>query len=195
MDDKFFYKVLLLGSSTIGAKTSLLLRIVDNTFDDCQLSTLGFDFKDAMVNTDYGTAKLRIWDTAGQERFRAITENYCKKGFHCFILGYDITNRKSFEDIKNDFYNSIFENLGNQIKNPLIYLVANKIDLQDRIQVTDEEAKSFANEKKIPFFKVSAKTGEGVDILKNHIVKSLIKHFPKDEIKLHKTIISEEKKS
>ena len=65
MVDKFFFKILLLGNSTISAKTGLMLRIVDNTFDDCRLPTSGIDYKDLMVNTDYGTVKIRICDTAG----------------------------------------------------------------------------------------------------------------------------------
>ena len=183
MNDKYFFKIILLGPSATGAKSSLMIRMVENNFYESIVPTIGVEFKILNVLTENGTAKLQIWDTAGQSNFKKITSSYYK-GCHCFVLGYDITDKESFKLIKNDFFNSIFKNLkGNQVKNPLIYLVANKIDLQDRIEVTDEEAISFANEKKIPFFKVSAKTGEGVNFLKIDIVKSLIKQFPKSKIK------------
>jgi regulator of PEP synthase PpsR (kinase-PPPase family) len=52
----------------------------------------------------------------------------------------------------------------------------------------------FATEKKIPFFKVSAKTGEGADILLNHIINSLIKQFPLNNIKQKKDIKIDKKK-
>ena len=194
MDVKYIFKILLLGSSGTGAKTSLLNRIVDNVFDTPPVPTIGVDFKIYNVTTNNGIVKLQIWDTAGQDRFKNIRQCYYR-GCHCFILGYDITNKESFKEIKNDFYKSILENLeSNPVKNPLIYLVANKIDLQDRIEVPDEEAISFANEKQIPFFKVSAKTGEGVDNLINHIINSLIKQFPYNNIKQNKNITIEEKK-
>ena len=194
MDDKYIFKILLLGPSGTGAKTSLMDRIVGNTFDPTKLCTIGVDFKIYGIKTKYGIVKLQIWDLAGQERFRSLFYSHYK-GCHCFILGYDITDKDSFKDIKNTFYNLIFNNLGsNPIKNPLIYLVANKIDLQDRIQVPDEEAISFANEKQIPYFKVSAKTGEGVDNLINHIVNSLIKKFPNSIINQNKAITFDEKK-
>ena len=194
MDVKYIFKILLLGLPATGAKTSLFNRIVKNDFDESPTPTIGADFKNYNVTTNNGIVELQIWDTAGQERFRSIRISYYR-GCHCFILGYDITDKESFKKIKNDFYNSILDNLeSNPIKNPLIYLVANKIDLQDRIQVPDEEAISFANEKKIPFFKVSAKTGEGVDNLINHITNSLIKQFPNNIIKQNKNITIEEKK-
>ena len=92
-------------------------------------------------------------------------KNYFRSS-NCIILGYDITDKISFQSIKKEYFDKILDSLDvNQIKSPLIYLVANKIDLQDRIQVPDEEAMSFVNEKKIPYFKVSAKSGEGVDYL------------------------------
>ena len=44
--------------------------------------------------------KLQIWDTAGQERFRTITTAYYR-GAMGIMLVYDITNEKSFDNIKN----------------------------------------------------------------------------------------------
>ena len=194
MNDKYFFKILLIGSSSIGAKTSLMYRMVDNVFEEEILPTIGVDYKIYSVETKYGIIKLQIWDTCGQERFSAINDSY-HKGCHCFILGYDITNKESFSSAESTYYISILKNIkSNPVKNPLIYLVANKIDLQDEIRVPDEEAMQFANEKQIPYFKVSAKAGEGVDLLKDHIINSLIKQFPKNNIKQNKTITIDEKK-
>ena len=192
MNDKCIYKIMLLGPPATGAKTSLLMRITNNYFQEDTLSTMGLDYKFISHQTKYGIVKFQIWDTAGQARFRAIQKNYYR-GCHCFVLGYDITKKNSFDEIKNEFYNYIITE-ENPIKNPLICLVANKIDNQDNIQVLDEEAISFANDKKIPYFKVSAKTGEGVDILKNYIFNAIIEKFPSIDNKQNKTIKSNDKK-
>jgi len=40
------------------------------------------------------------WDTAGQERFRTITTSYYK-GAQAIIIVYDVTDRDSFDHIKN----------------------------------------------------------------------------------------------
>ena len=47
-------------------------------------------------------------DTAGQERFKAINTSYYRKA-DCCLLVYDITNRKSFEEIENYFNEKIKE--------------------------------------------------------------------------------------
>jgi len=44
--------------------------------------------------------KLQMWDTAGQEKFRTITSAYYK-GAQGIILVFDVTDRKSFDDVKN----------------------------------------------------------------------------------------------
>ena len=81
---------------------------------------------------------------------------YFFKGSNCFILGYDITNKNSFDDIKNDFFNRVTKFVNN---NELIYLVGNKIDLYENRTVSEEEALAYAKENNMKFFEISAKTG------------------------------------
>ena len=177
------FKLLLLGESCTGAKTCLLHRYIYNSFSSNLLSTIGIDFKIKIVQTDFGEIKLKLWDTAGQERYHTISSTYVK-GSHCIILGYDVTNRKSFEEIRKYWYNFVMKNKdGNS---PLIYLVGNKIDKIEYRVVSDEEGKSLANDLNMKYFGVSAKTGENVDILFNDIVNSLIKNFIYPEKKIQK---------
>jgi len=174
------FKIILYGPSFTGAKTSLLERIVNNKFE-IYLPTIGVDFKILNIESKYGIIKLMIWDFAGQEQFRNRVKSYFK-GAHCIILGYDITNKKSYKETKKSCYDFIIDNL-NKDNIPLFYLVANKIDLHDEIEIPDKDALSFAKEKKMEYFKISAKTGEGVDLLLNHIVNSLIKKYMQNIIK------------
>ena len=52
--------------------------------------------------------KLNIWDTAGQERFRALSKIFYQDA-NAAILVYDITDKKSFEQIKLYWVNQIKE--------------------------------------------------------------------------------------
>ena len=185
------FKLLLLGESGIGAKTSLVLRYTDNIFNAHHLTTFGMDFRNKIVQTDFGAIKLQIFDTAGQEKFRTINSTYVK-GSHCIILGYDVTDRQSFEEIRKYWYNFVMKNKGGI--SPLMYLVGNKIDkIEDRV-VSDEEGKSLANDLNMKYFGVSAKTGENVDILFDDIVNSLIKKYPINKIDVKKPKKKDNKK-
>ena len=159
------FKVLFVGDSCIGAKTSLIQRIVYNNFlYDMKTSSI----EEKKVSTPYGEINLKLYDTAGQERFRPLTISQYKNS-DCIIIGYSITRRKSFEDVLF-FYESIIKEKGDSV---IIYLVANQIDNKENEEVTEEEGRQIAEKLKIKFFQVSAKTGEGVDDLVNDIANTL----------------------
>jgi len=76
------------------------------------------------------------WDTAGQERFRTITSSYYR-GAHGIIIVYDITDRESFDNVKqwlNEIDRYACENVNK-------LLVGNKSDLDSKRQVDTSEAK------------------------------------------------------
>ena len=50
------------------------------------------------MNIEGKLFKLQIWDIEGEERFRTITKTFYKDA-HGYILLYEITNRKSFDNI------------------------------------------------------------------------------------------------
>ena len=71
----------------------------------------------------------------------------------CIIMGYDVTNKQSFEDIKTYWIDKI----KNRSNIDLIYLLGNKIDLKDKIEVDENEAKEFADKNNIKYFQISVK--------------------------------------
>ncbi|KAF2725056.1 ras-domain-containing protein [Polychaeton citri CBS 116435] len=94
-------KIVVLGSQGVG-KTSLVHRYVNNSFipPSKSQSTVGASFLTTRVNDPESntTIRLQIWDTAGQERFRSISKLYYR-GAHAAILCYDVTSKKSFEEM------------------------------------------------------------------------------------------------
>lgn len=69
-------------------------------------------------------------DTAGQERFRTITTAYYR-GAMGIMLVYDITDEKSFENIKN-WIRNIEENASADVEKMLL---GNKCELKEKRQV------------------------------------------------------------
>ena len=171
---EFIYKILLLGDSSVG-KTCFLMRYTDNTFQDIHMSTIGLDYKLKNVQLENGKmVKIQVWDTAGQDRFRSITKNYYK-GAHGIVLIYDVTENKSFENVKN-WMNQIKEEISDKVS---IILIGNKIDDEEHRKVTTEQGESMAKEFGIMFFECSAKTGENIDGIFNDLVRKVVDNFSK----------------
>ena len=152
------FKVLILGDPSVG-KSCFLIRYTEDTFQDVYLSTIGMDCKYKKVDLENGESiRLQLWDTAGQDRFRSITRNLYK-GAAGIILIYDVTNRKTFESIKN-WVESIRAEVSNKV---VIVLVGNKIDKKEQIDIKTEEGDNLAEEFNLPFFECSALTGENIN--------------------------------
>ena len=168
------YKILLLGDSSVG-KTCFLMRYTDNTFQEIHMSTIGLDYKLKNVQLDDGKlVKIQIWDTAGQDRFRSITKNYYK-GAHGIILIYDITNKKSFENVRT-WINQIKEEVSEKVS---IILVGNKIDDEEHRVVATEDGEKIAKELGLMFFECSAKSGVNIDSTFNELVKKTVENYSK----------------
>eukprot|EP00057_Strongylocentrotus_purpuratus_P012963 XP_011667437.1 PREDICTED: ras-related protein Rab-21 [Strongylocentrotus purpuratus] len=88
------FKVVLLGEGCVG-KTSLVLRYVENKFNDKHITTLQASFLNKKLNIGGKRVNLDIWDTAGQERFHALGPIYYRDS-NGAILVYDITDEDSF---------------------------------------------------------------------------------------------------
>ena len=153
----FLFKLLIIGDSGVG-KSCLLLRFSDNIFTDSFISTIGVDFKIRTVSIGGVKIKLQIWDTAGQERFRTITSSYYR-GAHGIIVVYDVTDQKSFDNIKK-WLKEIDTFAGSTVQK---LLVGNKSDLINERTVTTESGKGLADSLKIPFVETSAKDSTNVE--------------------------------
>ena len=104
--------------------------IIISTYKFSHLFFSGIDFKIRTIELDGKKIKLQIWDTAGQERFRTITTAYYR-GAMGIMLVYDITNEKSFENIKN-WIRNIEEHASADVEKMIL---GNKCDMNDRRQV------------------------------------------------------------
>ena len=167
------YKILLLGDSTVG-KTCFLLRYVDDSFLDLHVATIGLDYRlKTLILDEQKIVKVQLWDTAGQDKFRAITRNYYK-GASGIILIFDVTNVKSYENIKK-WINEIKEEISEKVA---IVLIGNKIDNVQERKISKEQGDKLASEIGVKFFETSAKTGEGINESVFFLVKKIFENDP-----------------
>jgi len=155
-------KLLVLGDSGVG-KTSLIHSFVSEEFRSDFKATLGADMSSKTFFIKDKKVEAQIWDTAGTERFRSMTMSHYRGADAC-ILVYDVTSHYSFERLSN-WRRDIIDSAG--IDNPETFpfvLFANKCDIpSSNWEVSNNEAKQWAEQKNMPLFLVSAKTGENVN--------------------------------
>ena len=84
-------------------------------------------------------------------------------------LCYDITSKKSFNELKDYWYEK--EAKLKAVGDPIFAVVANKNDLYQNAQVSDEEGKSFAKSINGIFQFTSAKFDHGIDSLFENIAQ------------------------
>ena len=179
-DYDYLYKILLIGNSSVG-KSSLLLRFVDSKWNETFVPTIGVDFKVKTMEVEGKKIKLQIWDTAGQERFKNITSNYYR-GAHGIMVVYDITETKSFKNITN----WLIEIEKNAKKDVYKLLIGNKIDLEEKREVSHTQAKDFADTYGMKFIETSAKNNNNVNESFQFLASEIMKLEEKDKDKLNK---------
>ena len=179
----FIFKVLLIGNSDVG-KSSLILRYVDQIWNDVFVPTIGVDFKVKSLQIDNKRVKMQIWDTAGQERFRNVISSYFK-GAHGILLIYDITARDSFKELEN-WLGEVERNATPQV---LKILIGNKCDLDEQRQITVDEGEAFAARNGMKFIETSAKNNTNVNEAFEALAKIMVESSNK------KNVIKVEKKT
>ena len=158
-DYNYLYKILILGDSFVG-KTNMLKRFLHDEFDLNTKETVGVEFgsKNFVMENKKDIVKAQIWDTAGQERYRSVTKAYYKGGKGALLV-YDITRKSTFENIDG----WIVDLKNNGDKDMMIVLIGNKSDLEEKREVSKEQAQEKAEQYNIAFLETSAKSGDNIN--------------------------------
>lgn len=158
-----------------------------DTFDDQYAATIGIDFLlKTMYLEDNKTIRLQLWDTAGQERFRSLIPSYIRDS-HVAVICYDITNKKSFENL-NKWIQDVKLERGDDV---IIVVVGNKSDLNNKRQVTMEECEAYLKSINGKFcIETSTKANHNVKQLFKKIASSLpdVETSTKDETTQPETV-------
>ncbi|KAF4123114.1 Ras-related protein Rab-5C [Geosmithia morbida] len=203
-------KLVLLGEAAVG-KSSLVLRFVNNDFQENKEPTIGAAFLTQKCNLPSRTIKFEIWDTAGQERFASLAPMYYRNA-QAALVAYDLTKPTSLIKAKH----WVAELQRQASPGIVIALVGNKLDLTsdstggaaggsnddadddaegggggddaaegsgDARKVSTEEARAYAEEESLLFFETSAKTGHNV----SEVFTAIANAIPETSLKSART--------
>ena len=166
MDECIDLKICFVGESGVG-KTLMIQRYVNGTYNENMEKTTSpcYCNKKLMLNDNF-LINLDLWDIGnGQEKYRSFHKNFIENS-NIAILIYDISNKSSFEEIKNYHY-EIVKECGE--KNIVCGLAGSKCDLlsSDNFveSVSGKEVIKYSKDKRAIFQYTSNKENKGIDEL------------------------------
>ena len=165
-------KLIIVGESHVG-KTSIIHQFMEKTFNEGTIQTIGRgekNLKELKVNN--GNILLEIWDTAGQERFRTLNKIFIKDA-KIILLVYDITDKKTFDELCNFWYKDIVSQLDNS-NNIVVGIAGNKSDLYQKQEVDLNDAKNYADSINAIFKETSAKDEECINELFEELAQKFL---------------------
>lgn len=171
------YKVVFMGETGVG-KSSLAVRIANDTFLAYSDATIGASYFCKVIEKYNKTYKFNIWDTAGQEKYSCLVPLYYRNCDVAFVV-YDITNKSSY----NKAIANINELRGNSDVE-VIVLIGNKSDMFKERMITPNEASTFCRENNMIFMETSAKLGINVKELLDTIIKEMPQPTKSDKVEL-----------
>jgi len=148
-------RITVLGGGAVG-KTAFTIQLVSHHFVEFYDPTIESSYRQQFMVDDQ-IAMLDILDTAGQEEYTALQAQWIRSG-EGFVLLYSITDRQTFDEVET-FRTKILNVKDVAEENaPPIVLVGNKVDLEDKREVSTEEGRALAKTFNCDFFEASAKT-------------------------------------
>ena len=159
-----------MGDSGIGSKTSFINVVVNDKFIENVNSTNGASYASKIITLNKGELNIGFWDTSGQEKYKSLIKFFVKDA-DSIVLGYDVTRKGSFDNMKTFWYDFVLEFSNTN----LLYLLGNKIDLKNERKVSRIEAKNYCKEKNIRYFEISCLASIGIKEFLDDLTNELIK--------------------
>ncbi|XP_015926406.1 uncharacterized protein [Parasteatoda tepidariorum] len=158
------FKIILLGESGVG-KTSLAHAYTTGKFNPRHQSTVVADRTSKEFTFKGVRVKLSIWETSNQNWFKNVVPNY----YDGIFLVYDTTDMMTFNAL-SDWLTRLKEKSDGAV----ILVVGNKIDHPDCTVVPRDVAKRFAGDEDLEFIESSAKNGDNVVHIFEHLTLKIL---------------------
>ena len=177
-NDFIIIKSIFLGSSNVGKST--FIKYIKGEPNKNYMSTIGIDSLFLQVNINKENAFIQIFDTCGQERFHSMTNKYLNE-IDAILLFYDTTNRETFESL--DYWLSFITD-SIDLKDISLFLVANKIDENEKRKINKKEGLKMAENYGIKYYECCCLYGLNVYEILNELI--LEGYYKKCEKKANK---------
>ena len=172
------FKFIIGGDGGVG-KTKLLMRYLEDTYEEEGCSTVGVDFhkKDMEIGDD--TIAIRLYDLPGQQQYSAITDQYFRNSI-AVILVFSLSDETSFSSI-----DKWYRKATNLIppNSAVFILIGNKDDLKP-YTVSEDRAREYAESKGMHYFSASAKTGNRVNDFFDETIYDVYNKVKNGELKI-----------
>ena len=168
-DEPIRCKTIIVGDSGVG-KTTIIGRYIKK-FNPNEKSTIGASFTNKPEKINDKQILFEIWDTAGQERFRSINSIFYQDAYIC-VMVYDITKKKTFENIKDYWYNAVKDGGPSGI---IFHVAGNKIDLFEEEEVDRKEVQNYCESIDCDFSFISATENTYIDDLFKKLGEKFLK--------------------
>ena len=163
---------LVVGPSQCG-KTALLSKIREKDFNDAPVLTEGEERANLKLKGLRYTIKLEAY--SGENHFFQIVFNEANK-YDAFIMMYDITNDNSLKYLE-DKLQIIKRNITDN-KEPILFMIGNKTDLENKRVVSIEDALRFCENNSINHIgQISVKNSSKMEL--ENMMRAMIELIPK----------------
>jgi small GTP-binding protein len=154
-------RVIIAGEPTVG-KTCLVNQVCKQSFNHNYMMTQGCEYNVKEVPIEgksYQRVELHLIDIAGQNIFKEITFELLGKA-NLIMLVYDVTNPDTFHLLRQWLEGIKQHNQGRPLMG---VVVANKIDIENRIAVGPQDGLAFAKSIGFEFFEVSTLQAKNIE--------------------------------
>lgn len=103
------------------------------------------------------SVEVTLLDVAGQRMYDKMVQAYISAAT-AFVIVYDASNKQTFETCTK--WAQMAKEVGSNLP---IYLLANKYDLEGKVEVSDSQAEAFAKAHDLKYGKCSALRGAGIN--------------------------------
>lgn len=172
-------KLVLVGDANVG-KTSIINRLVDNTFEPGYFPTIGCpmtkkDFECGDINI-----AVEIFDTTGVQDYIGITSIQLR-GSQIVVFVCSFDDEDTISSIPKSWIPKIDDSIDPSTYLKFLILNKSDIDIPNQEEMV-EQATTVANDIGVRLLPVSAKSGDGITEAFQFIVESAYDHFCKSQM-------------
>ncbi|KAJ6249644.1 protein tem1 [Anaeramoeba flamelloides] len=148
-------KVGMIGDAQIG-KTSLMVKYVENNFDEDYIQTLGVNFMEKSISIKQTEITFSIWDLGGQKEFVNMLPLVCNEAVVILFM-FDLSRKSTLVSVK-----SWYRQVRGLNKSAIPFLVGTKYDIfagfsPDEQEEITKTARRYSKAMKAPLIFCSAK--------------------------------------